>query len=43
LSKIYDWDLPPDAFSNRVVSLTNATSDFLGGVSPFLFNLQLRY
>ena len=37
LSKIYDWNLPPDAFSNRVVSLTNATLDFLEGVSLLLF------
>ncbi len=35
LSKTYDWNLPPDAFSNRVVSLTNATLDFLQGcVTP---------
>ena len=33
LSKIHGWDLPPDAFSNRVVSLTNASLDFLDGVS----------
>lgn len=33
LSKIFDWNLAPDAFSNRVVSLTNATLDFLDGES----------
>ena len=42
LSKIYNWDLPPDAFSNRVVSLTNSTLDFLDGVSRPFFWLQLR-
>ncbi|KAI9509757.1 ubiquinone biosynthesis hydrox [Russula earlei] len=29
LNRIRDWDPPPDAFSNRVVSLTNASLDFL--------------
>jgi hypothetical protein len=43
LSKIYNWDLPPNAFSNRVVSLTNATLDFLDGVLRLFFWLQLRY
>ena len=33
LNKIQGWDMPPDAFSNRVVSLTNASLDFLYGVS----------
>jgi hypothetical protein len=41
LSKIYNWNLAPDAFSNRVVSLTNSTLDFLDGESRRLFQLQL--
>jgi ubiquinone biosynthesis monooxygenase Coq6 len=37
LSKVQGWDMPPYAFSNRVVSLTNASLDFLDGVSCPLF------
>jgi ubiquinone biosynthesis monooxygenase Coq6 len=33
LRKIRGWDMPPDAFSNRVVSLTNVSLDFLDGRS----------
>jgi ubiquinone biosynthesis monooxygenase Coq6 len=43
LSKIYDWNLASDAFSNRVVSLTNATLDFLDGEPRRLFRLQLIF
>jgi len=31
LGKLHGWDMPPDAFSNRVVSLTNSSLDFLDG------------
>jgi hypothetical protein len=31
LGKLYGWDMLPDAFSNRVVSLTNSSLDFLDG------------
>ena len=33
LSKVRAWDMPPNAYSNRVVSLTNASQDFLNGGS----------
>lgn len=29
LSKIQNWNMPPDAYSNRVSSLTNTTQAFL--------------
>lgn len=29
LSKIHDWDMPSDAYSNRVSSITNASQNFL--------------
>jgi ubiquinone biosynthesis monooxygenase Coq6 len=31
LSKIRDWSLPPDTFSNRVSSITNTSRTFLEG------------
>ena len=31
LSKICDWSLPPDTFSNRVSSITNTSRTFLEG------------
>lgn len=31
LSKIRDWSLPPNTFSNRVSSITNASRTFLEG------------
>ena len=33
LGKVRAWEMPPDAFSNRVVSLTNTSQDFLDGMS----------
>jgi ubiquinone biosynthesis monooxygenase Coq6 len=33
LGKVRDWDMAPNAYSNRVVSLTNSSQDFLNGGS----------
>ena len=33
LGKVRAWEMPPNAYSNRVVSLTNASQDFLDGRS----------
>ncbi|KAI9437841.1 ubiquinone biosynthesis hydrox [Lactarius psammicola] len=35
LGKVRDWEMPPDAFSNRVVSLTNASQDFLDEIGAW--------
>jgi hypothetical protein len=32
LGKVRAWEMPPNAYSNRVVSLTNASQDFLDGM-----------
>ncbi|KAI0306144.1 hypothetical protein B0F90DRAFT_1624426 [Multifurca ochricompacta] len=37
LSKVHDWDMPPHAFSNRVVSLTNASLDFLDQIDAWQY------
>ncbi|KAH8986109.1 hypothetical protein EDB92DRAFT_1936262 [Lactarius akahatsu] len=36
LDKVRDWEMPPDAFSNRVVSLTNASQDFLDEIGAWV-------
>ncbi|KAI0248972.1 hypothetical protein BJV78DRAFT_1130345 [Lactifluus subvellereus] len=35
LGKVQGWDMPPDAFSNRVVSLANASLDFLNEIGAW--------
>jgi hypothetical protein len=32
LTKVQDWSMPSDMFSNRVSSLTNASQSFLNGM-----------
>jgi len=43
LGKVRAWEMPPDAFSNRVVSLTNASQDFLDGMSGSILAPTLGY
>ena len=36
LTKVQDWSMPSDMFSNRVSSLTNASQSFLNGMVQLL-------